>query len=87
MITEQGKTNHKAKEEEMLLVQRDRRLTEPFVRRKPTTCVDILTLSFGLAYAELKVQLVAEGSSSTCRAFGVAMAKARHVNVEGSTFQ
>ncbi|MBQ3627917.1 MAG: hypothetical protein II947_02660 [Bacteroidaceae bacterium] len=47
MITEKGKTNDKAKEEETLLVQRDRRLTEPFVRRKPTTCVDILTLSFG----------------------------------------
>ena len=47
MIAEKGKTNDKAKEEETLLVQRDRRLTEPFVRRKPTTRVDILTLSFG----------------------------------------
>ena len=87
MITEKGKTNDKAKEEETLLVQHYRRLSEPFVRRKPTTCVDILALSFGLAYAELKVQLVAEGSSSTCRAFGVAMAKVRRVNVEGSPFQ
>ncbi|MBR2192712.1 MAG: hypothetical protein IJ910_05305 [Bacteroidaceae bacterium] len=33
------------------------------------------------------IQLVAEGSSSTWRAFGVAMAKARHINVEGSAFQ
>ena len=48
---------------------------------------DGLTRSFGLAYAELKVQLVAEGSSSTWRAFGVAMAKARRVNVEGSAVQ
>ena len=31
--------------------------------------------------------LVAEGSSSTWRAFGVAMAKVRRVNVEGSAFQ
>ena len=38
-----------------------------------------------MAYAELKVQLVAEGSASTWRAFGVAMAKVRRVNVEGST--
>ena len=48
--------------------------------------MDILKRSFGLADAELKVQLVAEGSSSTCRAFGVAMAKVRRVNVEGSAF-
>ena len=27
-----------------------------------SSCVDILKLSFGLAYAELQVQLVAEGS-------------------------
>jgi hypothetical protein len=40
-----------------------------------------------LAYAELKVQLVAEGSSSTWRAFGVAMAKVRYNFVEGSVFQ
>ena len=49
--------------------------------------VDLLKRSFELAYAELKVQLVAEGSSSTWRASGVAMAKARRVNVEGSVFQ
>ena len=35
----------------------------------------------------LWIQLVAEGSASTWRAFGVAMAKVRRVNVEGSTFQ
>ena len=39
-----------------------------------------------MAYAELKVQLVAEGSASTWRAFGVAMAKVRRVNAEGSAF-
>jgi len=47
MITEKGKTNDKAKEEETLLVQRDRRLIEPFVRRKPTAFWDSLNLSFG----------------------------------------
>ena len=40
----------------------------------------------GLTKAFLWIQLVAEGSSSTWRAFGVAMAKARRVNVEGSVF-
>ncbi|MBQ1664579.1 MAG: hypothetical protein II061_00800 [Bacteroidaceae bacterium] len=41
----------------------------------------------GLTEPFLWIQLVAEGSSSTWRAFGVAMAKARHINVEGSVFQ
>ncbi|MBO7558627.1 MAG: hypothetical protein J6T52_09060 [Bacteroidaceae bacterium] len=41
----------------------------------------------GLTEPLLWIQLVAEGSSSTCRAFGVAMAKARRDNVEGSVFQ
>ena len=41
----------------------------------------------GLTEALLWIQLVAEGSASTCRAFGVAMAKARRANVEGSVFQ
>ncbi|MBQ5461154.1 MAG: hypothetical protein IIT55_04880 [Bacteroidaceae bacterium] len=41
----------------------------------------------GLTEAFLWIQLVAEGSSSTWRAFGVAMAKARRVNVEGSEIQ
>ncbi|MBR3530487.1 MAG: hypothetical protein IKN83_03895 [Bacteroidaceae bacterium] len=40
-----------------------------------------------MAYAELKIQLVAEGSASTWRAFGVAMAKVRRANVEGSAIQ
>ena len=48
---------------------------------------NILNRSFELADAELKVQLVAEGSLSTWRRLGVAMAKARRVNVEGSPFQ
>ena len=47
MITEKGKTNDKAKEEGLLLTQHYMGLTEAFVRRKSTTCVDILTLSFG----------------------------------------
>jgi hypothetical protein len=42
---------------------------------------------WGLAETLLWSQLVAEGSSSTWRAFGVAMAKARRVNVEGSVVQ
>ena len=48
--------------------------------------VDRLNRFFELAYAELKVQLVAEGSLSNQRALGVAITSARHVNVEGSTF-
>ena len=48
---------------------------------------NILNRSFELADAELKVQLVAEGSLSTWRRLGVAMAKARRVNDEGSPFQ
>ncbi|MBQ2180916.1 MAG: hypothetical protein II400_01580, partial [Bacteroidaceae bacterium] len=42
---------------------------------------------WGLTEAFLWIQLVAEGSLSKRRAFGVAMAKVRRVNVEGSTFQ
>ncbi len=42
---------------------------------------------FELAYAELKVQLVAEGSSSNRRRFGVAIAKVRQNNAERSAFQ
>ena len=42
---------------------------------------------FGLTEPLLWIQLVAEGSASTWRAFGVAMAKVRRVNVEGSAFQ
>ena len=42
---------------------------------------------FGLTEPLLWIQLVAEGSASTWRAFGVAMAKVRRVNTEGSTFQ
>ena len=38
----------------------------------------------GLTEPFLWIQLVAEGSSSTWRAFGVAMAKARYHFVEGS---
>ena len=48
---------------------------------------NILNRSFELADAELKVQLVAEGSLSTWRRLGVAMAKVRRVNDEGSPFQ
>jgi len=40
-----------------------------------------------LTEAFLWIQLVAEPSLSQRRALGVAMAKARRVNVEGSTFQ
>ena len=42
---------------------------------------------WGLTEPLLWIKLVAEGSSSTWRAFGVAMAKVRHVNAEGSEFQ
>ena len=41
----------------------------------------------GLTEPLLWIQLVAEGSLSSQRAFGVAMAKARRDNVEGSVFQ
>ncbi len=41
----------------------------------------------GLTEPLLRIQLVAEGSSSTWRAFGVAMAKVRYHFVEGSAFQ
>ena len=40
----------------------------------------------GYTEAFLWIQLVAEGSPSTWRALGVAITKARRVNVEGSTF-
>ncbi|MBQ2199102.1 MAG: hypothetical protein II415_02280 [Bacteroidaceae bacterium] len=42
---------------------------------------------WGLTEPFLWIQLVAEGSASTWRAFGVAMAKARYNFVEGSVFQ
>ena len=48
---------------------------------------DLLKHIWGLTEPFLWIQLVAEGSSSTWRAFGVAMAKARRVNDESSTFQ
>ncbi|MBQ2586111.1 MAG: hypothetical protein II570_04225, partial [Bacteroidaceae bacterium] len=48
---------------------------------------DCLKHIFGLTEAFLWIQLVAEGSLSSWRALGVAMAKARRVNVEGSAFQ
>jgi hypothetical protein len=48
---------------------------------------DFLKRICGLTEALLWIQLVAEGSASTWRALGVAMAKARRVNVEGSVFQ
>jgi hypothetical protein len=41
---------------------------------------------FGLTELLLWIQLVAEGSLSKRRAFGVAMAKARYHFVEGSAF-
>ena len=41
----------------------------------------------GLTEPLLWIQLVAEGSSSTWRRLGVAMAKVRYKNVEGSVFQ
>ena len=48
--------------------------------------MDYLERICGLTEPLLWIQLVAEGSASTWRAFGVAMAKARRVNVEGSAF-
>ena len=47
---------------------------------------DFQKLIWGLTEPLLWIQLVAEGSASTWRAFGVAMAKVRRVNVEGSAF-
>ena len=47
---------------------------------------DFQKLILGLTEPLLWIQLVAEGSASTWRAFGVAMAKVRRVNVEGSAF-
>ena len=44
-------------------------------------------LIWGLTELFLWIQLVAEGSPSKRRALGVAMAKVRRVNVEGSAFQ
>ena len=41
----------------------------------------------GFTEAFFWIQLVAEGSLSNRRAFGVSMAKVRQVNVEGSAFQ
>ena len=49
--------------------------------------VDYQSRICGLTEPFLWIQLVAEGSASTWRAFGVAMAKARRDNVEGSVFQ
>ena len=62
-------------------------LSEPFARRKPIVFVDYLNRKCGFTEPFLWIQLVAEGSSSKRRALGVAMAKARRVNVEGSAFQ
>jgi len=41
----------------------------------------------GLTEPLLRIQLVAEGSLSKWRALGVAITRARRVNVEGSAFQ
>ena len=62
-------------------------LTEAIYGIVRSTFVDILKRSFELAYAELKVQLVAERSLSKRRALGVAITRARRVNVEGSVIQ
>ena len=48
---------------------------------------DCLRCMCVLTEALIWIQLVAEGSSSTWRAFGVAMAKARKNNGEGSAVQ
>ena len=48
---------------------------------------DCLKRMCGLTEPILWIQLVAEGSSSTWRAFGVAMAKVRYNFAEGSVFQ
>ena len=45
-----------------------------------------LVKHWGLSEARLGIQLVAEGSASKRRTFGIAMAKVREKNVEGSTF-
>ena len=46
-----------------------------------------LVKHWGLSEARLGIQLVAEGSASKRRTFGIAMAKVREKNVEGSAFQ
>ena len=51
------------------------------------TSVDYQHRICGLTEPLLWIQLVAEGSASSWRTFGVAMAKVRRVNVEGSAFQ
>ncbi len=48
---------------------------------------DCLKCMRGFTEAFFWIQLVAEGSSSTCRAFGVAIAKVRQNYDEGSAFQ
>ena len=52
-----------------------------------SSCWDYLNLIYGLTEPLLWIQLVAEGSASKWRALGVAITKARRVNVEGSPFQ
>jgi len=64
-----------------------RGFTEPLARRKPNASEDCQRRLFGLIESFLWIQLVAEGSLSKWRALGVAMTKARRVNVEGSMFQ
>ena len=64
-----------------------RGFTEPLARRKPNALGDYQKRLFGLTEAFVWIQLVAEGSPSTWRAFGVAMPNLRRVNVEGSVFQ
>ena len=48
---------------------------------------DYQTLTCGYSEPLLWIQLVAEGSLSNQRGLGVAITKARRVNVEGSAFQ
>ena len=48
---------------------------------------DFLNLIYGWTEPLLGIQLVAEGSLSKWRALGVAITKARRVNVEGSAIQ
>ena len=62
-------------------------LSEAHVRIFWSTLGDYQNHICGLTELFLWIQLVAEGSSSTCRAFGIAMAKVRRVNVEGSSVQ
>ena len=60
----------------------------PLLRRDfERICENLLTHFRGLTEPLLWIQLVAEGSPSQRRTFGVAMTKARRVNVEGSVFQ